>query len=60
MYLEHAPGTMFRLGVGTPGKANHPLHHPRFEADERAIKVGVVTLAYTAWRYWQTAIMPEV
>lgn len=60
LYLEHAPGTMFRLGVGTPGKVNHPLHHPQFEADESAIKVGVVTLAYTAWRYWQTTIMSEV
>ena len=30
LYLEHAPGSMFRLGVGIPGKPNHPLHHPAF------------------------------
>ncbi|MEG4330244.1 M20 family metallopeptidase, partial [Microcoleus sp. herbarium5] len=34
MYLEHAPGTMFRLGVGLTDKPNYPLHHPQFEVDE--------------------------
>ncbi|MEM9543829.1 MAG: M20 family metallopeptidase [Cyanobacteria bacterium P01_E01_bin.42] len=52
LYLEHAPGSMFRLGVGIPGKPNHPLHHPAFEADEAAIVTGVVTLAYAAFKYW--------
>lgn len=54
MYLEHAPGMMFRLGVGYKDKAiNHPLHHPQFEVDESAILTGVVTMAYTAYKYWQ-------
>lgn len=53
LFLEHAPGTMFRLGVGYPDRPNHPLHHPQFEVDERAIVTGVVTLAYTACQYWQ-------
>ncbi|WP_448562218.1 M20 family metallopeptidase [Trichothermofontia sp.] len=53
LFLEHAPGTMFRLGVGYPDRPNHPLHHPQFEVDERAIVTGVVTLAYTACLYWQ-------
>ncbi|NEO27271.1 MAG: amidohydrolase [Kamptonema sp. SIO4C4] len=53
LYLEHAPGSMFRLGVGQPGKANHPLHHPEFDIDENAIVTGVVTLAYAALKYWQ-------
>ena len=45
---------MFRLGVGYPDrKINHPLHHPQFEVDEKAIVTGVVTLAYSAWKYWQ-------
>lgn len=52
LYLEHAPGSMFRLGVGYPDKLNHPLHHPQFEPDERAIITGVVTLAYAAYKYW--------
>ena len=52
LYLEHAPGTMFRLGVGHHNKLNYPLHHPLFEIDESAIVTGVVTLAYAACKYW--------
>ncbi|MEY2984345.1 MAG: N-acyl-L-amino acid amidohydrolase [Cyanobacteriota bacterium] len=54
LYLEHAPGAMFRLGIGLSDHPNHPLHHPRFEADEAAIMAGVVTLSYAAMQYWQT------
>jgi amidohydrolase len=53
VYLQHAPGTMFRLGVGFRNKLNYPLHHPLFEVDESAIVTGVVTLAYTIYQYWQ-------
>lgn len=54
LYLEHAPGAMFRLGVGYPDKGiNYPLHHPEFNVDESAILTGVVTLAYAAYKYWQ-------
>jgi amidohydrolase len=53
VYLQHAPGTMFRLGVGKPDTKNHPLHHPQFMVDESAIITGVVTMAYTAYQYWQ-------
>lgn len=53
VYLEHAPGSMFRLGVGYADRAiNYPLHHPLFEVDETAIVTGVVTLAYSALKYW--------
>ncbi|MFE1744977.1 M20 family metallopeptidase [Coleofasciculus sp. H7-2] len=52
MYLEHAPGTMFRLGVGYPDRKNYPLHHPQFEVDESAIIIGVVTLAHAVCKYW--------
>lgn len=53
LYLEHAPGSMFRLGVGYEDRAvNYPLHHPQFEVNESAIITGVVTLAYTAFKYW--------
>ena len=44
---------MFRLGVGLPNQVNHPLHHPGFVVDEKAIVTGVVTMAYAAYRYWQ-------
>jgi amidohydrolase len=55
LYLEHAPGTMFRLGVGFQDRAvNYPLHHPKFEVDEGAIAAGVMTMAYASSRYWET------
>lgn len=53
VYLQHAPGSMFRLGVGFRDRPNYPLHHPQFEVDESAIITGVVTLAYAACKYWQ-------
>jgi len=53
MYLQHAPGSMFRLGVGFRDRPNYPLHHPQFAVDESSIVTGVVTLAYAAWQYWQ-------
>ena len=53
LYLKHAPGSMFRLGVGFKDKHNYPLHHPQFEVDEAAIVTGVVTLANAACKYWQ-------
>ncbi|MBE9206837.1 amidohydrolase [Nostoc sp. LEGE 06077] len=53
VYLEHVPGSMFRLGVGYKDRMiNHPLHHPEFEVDESAILTGVVTMAYAAYKYW--------
>jgi amidohydrolase len=52
IYLEQAPGTMFRLGVGSPNLLNPPLHHPEFTIDESAIVTGVVTMAYAVWKYW--------
>lgn len=53
-YLEKVPGSMFRLGVGFKDKHNYPLHHPKFAIDESAIITGVVTLAYSAYKYWQS------
>ncbi|WP_405621688.1 amidohydrolase [Streptomyces sp. NBC_01511] len=41
-YLEQVPGAMARLGVRTPGdSARRDLHRGDFDADERAIQVGV-------------------
>lgn len=58
VYLEHTPGTMFRLGVGMPNAPNHPLHHPKFEVNEAAIAAGVTTLAYAVTRYWEAFPAP--
>ncbi|MEA5570852.1 M20 family metallopeptidase [Calothrix sp. UHCC 0171] len=53
VYLDYAPGTMFRLGIGFKERShNYPLHHPLFEVDESAILTGVVTMAYTAYKFW--------
>lgn len=53
VYLDHVPGSMFRLGVGHQNRLNYPLHHPLFDIDESAIATGVITLAYTAYKYFQ-------
>lgn len=52
VYLDKAPGCMFRLGVGRESGNNYPLHHPKFEVDEDAIITGIVAMAYTAYKYW--------
>lgn len=52
VYLDHAPGTMFRLGIGKENLINYPLHHPLFDADESSIITGVITLAYAAYKYF--------
>jgi len=53
LYLEHAPGMMFRLGVAFEDQPNHPLHHPQFQVNEESIITGAVTMAYAACKYWQ-------
>jgi metal-dependent amidase/aminoacylase/carboxypeptidase family protein len=52
LYLNEAPGTMFRLGVAFVDQPNYPLHHPQFHVNEAAIVTGVVTMAYAAYKYW--------
>jgi amidohydrolase len=50
--LEQVPGCMFSLGVGNPERGLvFPPHHPRFDADEDALAVGVRMLAGVALRY---------
>jgi metal-dependent amidase/aminoacylase/carboxypeptidase family protein len=40
------PGALFMLGVGNEAEqATYPLHHPKFRADERALAVGIATMA---------------
>jgi amidohydrolase len=56
VYLDRAPGMMFRLGVGHRDKPNYPLHHPRFEVDEAAIVTGVTTMAAAVWRYFECGV----
>jgi amidohydrolase len=47
-YLEKVPGAMFRLGVGNKKiGADKPWHHPAFIIDEKAIPIGITTMAAT-------------
>ncbi|GAA4718484.1 amidohydrolase [Promicromonospora umidemergens] len=47
-FLRKVPGTMARLGVRTPGGRTYDLHQGDLVVDERAIGVGVRTLAQFA------------
>ncbi len=48
-YLESIPGALARLGTRVPGStASLDLHQPTFDIDERAIGVGVRSMAATA------------
>jgi amidohydrolase len=50
--MEKVPGCMFNLGVGNPERGLvYPPHHPRFDADEDALAVGVRVLSGVALRY---------
>src|SRR5690606_23361434 len=48
-YLQHVPGTMFRLGVGRPDASEVvDIHQPSFDVDESAIGHGVRVMVHTA------------
>ncbi len=59
LYLEHAPGSMLRLGVGSENKQNYPLHHPQFHVDEHCIMTGVVPIAYAIYKYFLNSSSPN-
>lgn len=46
-YLERVPGAMARLGVWSGTGPQTDLHQPNFDVDERALALGVATLAGT-------------
>jgi amidohydrolase len=48
LFLEHVPGTLFRLGVGQEGRENFPLHSPDFIVDESGFSYGVAGLSILA------------
>lgn len=50
VYLEHAPGAMFRLGLGNVS----PIHTPTFNFDDRALPIGVELFARIALRYLES------
>lgn len=50
-FLNHAPGAMFSLGVQKKSHEEYPLHHPKFDLDERALPIGTAVLVETALRF---------
>lgn len=50
-FLEHAPGAMYTLGTFGADGTQYPLHHPRFDIDERAMPIGTAVLVETALRF---------
>ena len=50
-YAKEVPGTVIMVGVANTKKGKiHKLHHPQFDIDEEALKVGVSAIAYSAYR----------
>jgi len=54
-YLDHVPGSMFRLGSKNGESTSYALHTPRFDIDERALIIGAKTLARAAVLWSQSA-----
>ncbi|HEY2443595.1 MAG TPA: amidohydrolase [Streptosporangiaceae bacterium] len=54
-YLESIPGALARLGVRTPGSESLDIHQATFDADERAIGIGVRLFAETAFTALRSA-----
>jgi len=50
-FMEKCPGAMFALGVQKKGHEDYPLHHPKFDLDERALPLGTAILVETALRF---------
>lgn len=50
-FLSCAPGTFWHIGAGHPDRENPPLHNPRFNPDEGALKIAAALHARTAWDY---------
>jgi amidohydrolase len=51
-YAERVPGVMFRIGARNEEQGiTYPLHHPKFDIDEDAIRVAVPVLHLAARNY---------
>jgi len=60
VYLEHVPGTMFRLGCAADEKPAPGLHTPLFDVDETCLAVGAKILARSVveWSNPEAAFKP--
>jgi metal-dependent amidase/aminoacylase/carboxypeptidase family protein len=54
--MEKVPGCFYHLGVRNEERGIiHEWHHPKFDADERALPIGAGILAQSAWDYLEDA-----
>ena len=51
-YLDHVPGSLFRLGCMPARGSAPPLHAPDFDIDERALIIGAKILARSVVTYF--------
>lgn len=50
-FLGCAPGTFWHIGVGHLNEENVPLHNPRFNPDEGALKIAAALHSQIIWDY---------
>ena len=50
-FMENAPGAMYTIGAQKAGHEEYPLHHPKFDLDERALPIGTAVMVETALRF---------
>lgn len=51
-YSQKVPACFFRLGVRNEAKGIvYGVHHPKFDADEKALSIGVANMANLALEY---------
>lgn len=51
-YCKEIPGAFFRLGAGKFPDFCYPGHHPEFDFDEAALKLGVIAFVETVLNYY--------
>lgn len=50
-FSQKAPATFYRLGTSSGKEFEFPLHSPQFNIDEKALEIGMGTMAYVAVKY---------
>lgn len=50
-FTNEIPGVIFKIGTGSNEDTRYPLHHPKFDLDERVLPTGVAVLAELAINY---------
>jgi amidohydrolase len=50
-FSQLVPSAYVYLGIGFEDRVNYPLHHPKFDLDERALPMGAALLSYATLKY---------